>query len=134
MKRRELLRLFSQATVLALFVLGADGCGGGGGINPTDFTAPQGNASMPDDAELAGRLNTARRLLDDAAEKQKTVGDPALSAQLATQIAVGNAVLVLAERMTFLIHQESDTSGNIASVERRLSDISGYVGTISRKD
>ena len=132
MKRRELLRLLSQATLLALAALGADGCGGGS--NDDDTPPPtQGNPAMPDEAELSRRLDTARALLDDAAQKRQLIADPAASAQLATQIAVGNAILVLAERLTLLVHQESDTSANIAKVDRQLSDISGYIGTISRK-
>ena len=93
MNRREILRLLSQATTLALFAFGIEGCGGGGGgdkKHPSDNPTPSGGGETPNPmATNDERLDTVRRLLDDAAIKYQSVADPLVSAQLAAQIAIG---------------------------------------------
>lgn len=130
LQRRDLLRLLA-ATTLALLAFGAEGCGGGTQNNDSDNSG-NGNA-MADDAELATRLTTVRRLLDDAQQKYQTFTDPVLSAQLGVQLAIGNAVLVLAERASELSGaQENLTkiSGSLNSISDNTDDINTSIRNI----
>lgn len=131
MNRRDLLRLLSQATTLALLALGAEGCGGGGGgkknsDNPTPEGIPNPMATNDE------RLDTVRRLLDDAAQKYQSVADPLTSAQLGTQIAIGNAVLVLADRISYLSSLDN-ISREMTSSAGSLSDINNHTRDIANK-
>ncbi len=129
--RRDLLRLLAQASALALLAFGAEGCGGGGNKN-NDTNNGNGN-NMADDADLSNRLTTVRRLLDDAQQKYQTFTDPVLSAQLGVQIAIGNAVLVIAERASELSGaQENLTriSGSLNSISDNTDDINTSIRNI----
>ena len=130
MERRELLRLLGQATLLALLVLGAEDCGGGKHKTESHPTP------MPSNTELASRLDTVRRLLDDADQKRLSVADPLAAANLATQIAIGNAVLVLAERVSELagIHSEmSSAAGSLSDINNHARNMDSSLDSISRQ-
>ena len=128
MNRRDLLRLLSQATTLAFLAFGAEGCGGGGKKqSPSDNPTPGGTPNPM--ATNDERLDTVRRLLDDAAIKYQSVADPLVSAQLATQIAIGNAVLVIADRVSYLSnldnisHEASSSAGSLSDINNHTRDI-----------
>ena len=142
MNRRELLRLLSQATALALFAFGAEGCGGGtkssdpnNNPNNNPNNDPKGNPMATNDE----RLDTVRRLLDDAVQKYQSVADPLTSAQLGTQIAIGNAVLVIADRVSYLSNldnisrEASSSAGSLSDINNHTRDIASAQQSIDRK-
>lgn len=118
LSRRTFLRTLNEMLLLSAAAGLMAGCGGSRrGVN---VIGEMGGVLMANEGDMNSHLAKARRLLDEAELHKSTLTEPRQQAELATQIAIGHAVLVLAERMATL----GDRVGGLGDHLRSLDNLS----------